>query len=460
MNQGKLSQVQIYRASLGLDPLSEFDLCRLHREEMDDEDNTVCTKYDPKNQRTFLNAPKYTATAIVALVVSALSIIFTIGTTIGILYPSKKGTQRKSAQIEFLLLLLLGLFLVSLGSLLLALEPSEGSCISSMWMINVGYTTQLVPTIMRVSTIIKIVQASKKMRIVKVDKKKLFTKSVGISAIAALYCALWTGLDPPSPRVSMHANLEGNTVTVANYCDSESSIWLVLSLILQGCLLVCATVLAYQMRSVPNSVNDSRELAVLIYSSFIFLILRFAVYLISFAGDSLGKDQLQSARSLFCSVDTIANILIFFPRIFRPEDDKKGGISGLTNPITGSHKASVGRKGTMETSDVSHKAINKHSVPGQVQDVRGGHKLSTQISDLPTDQTDGHHVEKLRKSGVDEISAEEEKDEEDSSTVRFRMKDQLIVLPKWVLEEYGTMESIDLCEGEPVTKAEGMPSEV
>lgn len=165
-------------------------------------------------------------------------------------------------------------------------------------------------------------------------------------------------------------------------------------------------------------------------------------------------------RSLFCSVDTIANILIFFPRIFRPEDDKKGRISGLTNPITGSHKASVGRQGTMETSDVSHKAINKHSVPGQVQDVRGGHKLSTQISDLPTDQTDGHHVEKLRKSGVDEISAEEEKDEEDSSTVRFRMKDQLIVLPKWVLEEYGTMESIDLCEGEPVTKAEGMPSEV
>ena len=47
-SQGKLKQVQIYRASLGLDGLSEFDLCQLHREEMDKMDNTVCVKYDPQ----------------------------------------------------------------------------------------------------------------------------------------------------------------------------------------------------------------------------------------------------------------------------------------------------------------------------------------------------------------------------------------------------------------------------
>ena len=48
--QGKLNQVQIYRASLGLDGLSEYELCQLHREEMDQLDNTVCTKYDPKEE--------------------------------------------------------------------------------------------------------------------------------------------------------------------------------------------------------------------------------------------------------------------------------------------------------------------------------------------------------------------------------------------------------------------------
>ena len=47
-SMGKISQVQIYRASLGLNGLSEFDLCQLHRQEMDKQDNTVCVKYDPQ----------------------------------------------------------------------------------------------------------------------------------------------------------------------------------------------------------------------------------------------------------------------------------------------------------------------------------------------------------------------------------------------------------------------------
>ena len=46
--QGKINQVQIYRASLGLDGLTEFDLCQLHREEMDAMDPSVCVKYDPQ----------------------------------------------------------------------------------------------------------------------------------------------------------------------------------------------------------------------------------------------------------------------------------------------------------------------------------------------------------------------------------------------------------------------------
>lgn len=44
---GRLNQVQIYRASLGLDGLSEFDQCDLYRTEMDTKDPAVCVKYDP-----------------------------------------------------------------------------------------------------------------------------------------------------------------------------------------------------------------------------------------------------------------------------------------------------------------------------------------------------------------------------------------------------------------------------
>ena len=125
-----------------------------------------------------------------------------------------------------------GLMMVSVGSLLLALEPSNGTCVGSIWMINVGYTTQLVPTLIRVSTINKIVRESLRMRVVEVDRKKLLLQSIVMSAIAMVYCTLWTILDPPQAQISLQVTQDVNEVgeTIvkeSSYCDSESPIWYV-----------------------------------------------------------------------------------------------------------------------------------------------------------------------------------------------------------------------------------------
>ncbi|MGK3739782.1 MAG: hypothetical protein ACI8RD_004615 [Bacillariaceae sp.] len=69
MTKGKLSQVQIYRASLGLDPLSEVEMCRLHRVEMDAQDNTICVKYDPKDDDS-------TNVILIAVLVPFLAVVF------------------------------------------------------------------------------------------------------------------------------------------------------------------------------------------------------------------------------------------------------------------------------------------------------------------------------------------------------------------------------------------------
>lgn len=63
--RGKLKQLEVYRASLGVNGLSEIDLCRLHREEMDRKDNTVCLKYDP-------NESDSSATILIAVLVPVL----------------------------------------------------------------------------------------------------------------------------------------------------------------------------------------------------------------------------------------------------------------------------------------------------------------------------------------------------------------------------------------------------
>jgi hypothetical protein len=51
---GKLRQLEVYRAALGLDSHSEVELCRLHRDLMDERDPSVCRKYDPHSTRVLL----------------------------------------------------------------------------------------------------------------------------------------------------------------------------------------------------------------------------------------------------------------------------------------------------------------------------------------------------------------------------------------------------------------------
>merc|ERR1719401_2261620 len=97
--------------------------------------------------------------------------------------------------------------------------------------------------------------------------------------IAALYCMFWTIFDPPksepSLKVTGNTNEWGETIVlIFSHCESKSGVWHTVSFSCQGLLLFGGSILVYQMRKVPNSVNDSRELALMIYSSVIILLLR------------------------------------------------------------------------------------------------------------------------------------------------------------------------------------------
>ena len=50
LQEGKLEQLQTYRASLGLDELSDVELCILHRNLMDRKDPSICRQYDPVSE--------------------------------------------------------------------------------------------------------------------------------------------------------------------------------------------------------------------------------------------------------------------------------------------------------------------------------------------------------------------------------------------------------------------------
>lgn len=68
LQEGKLGQLEIYRAALGFDALSEFNLCQLHRGLMDEQDPSACVKYDSSTRY-------YIAAIIVPIVVVLLAVL-------------------------------------------------------------------------------------------------------------------------------------------------------------------------------------------------------------------------------------------------------------------------------------------------------------------------------------------------------------------------------------------------
>lgn len=331
----------------------------------------------PKSHpRTFVETSGMTGFAIAAVTLSVAALLIVLFTMLLVIY-RKRQAAKKSSQIEFLVLLLAGLFMVALASLLMALNPSSGTCITSVWLITIGYTLELVPLLFKVSAIIKLIQAAKKLKRVAINRRKLIARSLILSTTAAIYCLIWTVVDPPQAHEELHlsddsTNEFGETVVSSSkYCDSEMSFWYFVSFGWQGLLLIGATVLAHQMRSVPHQVNDSKQLAVLIYSSFVFLILRAVVWTIAvtITNNSLTNMTLQVVRSILCSLDTIVSIAVYFPKVL-----------GNTETSTLLRKSN---QSTM-TSNVESMTSNAESRPGKEKDEEevNGEEIEDAIDDI------------------------------------------------------------------------------
>eukprot|EP00585_Thalassiosira_rotula_P022495 CAMPEP_0196226628 /NCGR_PEP_ID=MMETSP0912-20130531/50499_1 /TAXON_ID=49265 /ORGANISM="Thalassiosira rotula, Strain GSO102" /LENGTH=872 /DNA_ID=CAMNT_0041506137 /DNA_START=459 /DNA_END=3079 /DNA_ORIENTATION=+ len=343
VNNFDLTELQIYqllegRQRRGIDSNKNIDFRHATCKWLADNWDFVARLVPQSHPRTFTEDPLLAAPiTITALVISALALAVTSAAAFLISgvprcqsISTRRLAFRKTAQIEFVRMLLLGQFFIPLGALLLACAPSEGRCIASVWLINVGYTLVLVPTLVRVSALIKVLQAGKKFRRVAVDKKKLVKTSVGISGIAAVFCAIWTGLDPMKPQEQLiltdETNDLGETIVgVSYYCKSESDAWFWIVFFWQGLLLASGSALAFQLRSAPKIVNDSNKLSFMLYSSFMFLVFRLAllVFSRSLLDDSVTKISLQMIESIFWSIDSIVNIFIYFYKVFLKDENSK-----------------------------------------------------------------------------------------------------------------------------------------
>ncbi|GKY92670.1 hypothetical protein MPSEU_000237000 [Mayamaea pseudoterrestris] len=236
------------------------------------------------------------------------------------------------AQVEFLYLILAGLLAVSLGAVMSAIPPSQVTCILIIWFVNLGYSLQLVPLIAKVGAINRLLNAVTSMKRVVVRRKSLYSAVTCISLLVCGFLLAWTLTDPPVKQNDYeptNTTVGGKTLVIAtSYCTSDRSAWMIASLAWMAILLVCATVLAFQNRNLRQDFNESQTLGLMIYSQFVFVVLRIIMYF--YLPGVINESTLRLWFSMLFSTDTIATIMIYFVPKFVAADESVTATSAPT----------------------------------------------------------------------------------------------------------------------------------
>ena len=205
-----------------------------------------------------------------AVGIGAFSVLVVLWTMRGV-YKRRKQKSIRYAQVEFLILLLFGTLVITIGAIVVASPPTNASCVAQKWLIYLGYTIVLVPTIVKVAAINRLMASARRYRRAALDLKSLYLTVVSISVLVVVYLTVWTVLDPPHKEADYdltdETTSDGRTIVNVSYiCISNSNAWDYFGVAWNGLLLLCAVVLAFQSRKVPQAFNESQVLGALIVS--------------------------------------------------------------------------------------------------------------------------------------------------------------------------------------------------
>jgi len=241
-------------------------------------------------------------------------------------YRCRNRNAFRCAQIEFVFLLLLGLGMVSIAGILAAFAPNDAGCIATSWLLNVGYTFELVPLIVKIAAIHSLTKAASRMKRIKFSRPYLFGIMGAFAAGVVIFNTMWTVLDPPvkkgdySLSGKMTESGDRYIVTVAYSCESSSIAWMLVSVGTQSLLLLCSSLLAFITRKqkMAKDLNEANTVSFLIYWNFVCVLLRLILILLE---DSIDASKANPFLSIILSIDTLVTILIYFIPKFRSRNE-------------------------------------------------------------------------------------------------------------------------------------------
>jgi 7 transmembrane sweet-taste receptor of 3 GCPR len=263
--------------------------------------------------RIFVNGESFNqeTSFYVALVIAVLALVFLL-CVIGYVYKIRKRRAIVAAQVEFLFLILLGFLLVLIGTIALAVPPTDVACSFATWLIQIGYTIELASLVVKVAAINRLMTAARQLRRVKLNRVQLLLTVASVSLLMISFLTAWTIIDPVR-KGSEHelTNVVNDNneiiVKVFSYCHNNSS-WALAALATRSLMLLCATVLAFQTRNCPTKINESRTLAFMVYSQFSFLVWSIVLF---FLQGTINSTHIARYQSIVNSVDVVIACCIY-----------------------------------------------------------------------------------------------------------------------------------------------------
>ena len=261
-----------------------------------------------------------------AAYVVAIFVAFCVIVSTFLTYSRRKTQVIYFTQIEFMYLIQAGLLLVVLSAWFRVAPTTSIVCALIPWVNNMGYVMILVPLLMRIDAINRILSSGKQMQRVRVPTKMLFAGVTAGLLLVCAFCVVWSLADPAGKEV--HYDLttavtkEGASIVYqTDYCAKGGNIWYTVSVSWQAVLLLFPVALAFMASRVREDVNDTRILALLVMSHFLFAMLRVATLVVR---DSTNPVDILGYESLILSADVFLALVVFvFPKVLQTSEAKE-----------------------------------------------------------------------------------------------------------------------------------------
>lgn len=241
------------------------------------------------------------------------------------------------AQPLFLNIILIGFFLTAIGALFTTTEPSVEHCVASTWLLVIGYTLELVPVLVKTAKINHLVRSySKTQQRVQIKRQVMLFQVSAMILIVVAFLIAWTIIDPPHPYEtrslkSRREDVSQESVESNLRCSSDNNLWRLTAFAWNALLLILAAFLAFQSRGVMAQLNESKSLGVMVYSHFLFVIIR-GVCNVFFIQETFAPSVTATLLSLSYSVDVfVAMVIYILPKILKARESPgsyKPGVLG------------------------------------------------------------------------------------------------------------------------------------